>query len=131
MARKARSQPTNSELEILRVLWQRGPSTVREVYETINQVKATGYTTVLKLMQIMTEKGLVQRDEEQRAHVYEARFEQGETQRQLVGDLLERAFDGSAAKLLMHVLSDQKASAEELSEIRKLLDRYEREEKRK
>ena len=131
MARKARSQPTNSELEILRVLWQRGPSTVREVYETINQVKATGYTTVLKLMQIMTEKGLVQRDEEQRAHVYEARFEQGETQRQLVGDLLERAFDGSAAKLLMHVLSDQKASAEELSEIRKLLDKYEREEKRR
>jgi predicted transcriptional regulator len=129
MARKARLQPTNSELEILRVLWQRGPSTVREVYETINQVKATGYTTVLKLMQIMTEKGLVQRDEEQRAHVYEARFEQGETQRQLVGDLLERAFDGSAAKLLMHVLSDKKASAEELSEIRKLLDKYEREEK--
>lgn len=115
----------------MRVLWQRGPSTVREVYETINQVKATGYTTVLKLMQIMTEKGLVQRDEEQRAHVYEARFEQGETQRQLVGDLLERAFDGSAAKLLMHVLSDKKASAEELSEIRKLLDKYEREEKRR
>src|SRR5215218_311244 len=103
MARKARSQPTNSELEILRVLWQRGPSTVREVYETINKVKVTGYTTVLKLLQIMTEKGLVRRDEEQRAHVYEARLAQGETQRQLVGDLLERAFDGSAAKLLMHV----------------------------
>jgi BlaI family penicillinase repressor len=131
MARKARSQPTNSELEILRVLWQRGPSTVREVYETINQVKATGYTTVLKLMQIMMEKGLVRRDEEQRAHVYEAFLAQGETQRQLVGDLLERAFDGSAAKLLMHVLSDKKASAEELSEIRRLLDEHERVEKRK
>jgi BlaI family penicillinase repressor len=131
MARKLASQPTNAELEILRVLWQRGPSTVREVYETINQVKATGYTTVLKLMQIMKEKGLVQRDEEQRAHVYEAHLQQGETQRQLVGDLLERAFDGSAAKLLMHVLSDQKASAQDLSEIRALLDKYERGEKRK
>jgi predicted transcriptional regulator len=132
MAKKvATRRPTDSELEILSVLWQRGPSTVREVYETINKARATGYTTVLKLMQIMTEKGLVQRDEGQRAHVYEARLAQGETQRQLVGHLLNRAFDGSAAKLLLHVLSDKKASAEDISEIRELLDKFERKEKRK
>lgn len=131
MARKAVPRPTDSELEILSVLWERGPSTVREVYEAINKSKLTGYTTVLKLMQIMTGKGLVQRDEGQRAHVYEARLEQGETQRQLVGHLLDRAFDGSAAKLLLHVLSDKKASAEDLSEIRELLDKFERKGKRK
>jgi predicted transcriptional regulator len=132
MARKALARrPTDSELEILSVLWQRGPSTVREVYEEINKARPTGYTTVLKLMQIMTEKGLVQRDEGQRAHVYEARLAQGETQKQLVGHLLNRAFDGSAAKLLMHVLSDQKASAEDISEIRELLDKFERKEKRR
>jgi predicted transcriptional regulator len=132
MARKATARrPTDSELEILSVLWQRGPSTVREVYETINKERLTGYTTVLKLMQIMTEKGLVQRDEGQRAHVYEARLAQGETQRQLVGHLLNRAFDGSAAKLLLHVLSDKKASAEDISEIRELLDKFERKEKRR
>lgn len=132
MARKASARrPTDSELEILSVLWQRGPSTVREVYETINKARPTGYTTVLKLMQIMTEKGLVQRDEGQRAHVYEARLAQGETQKQLVCHLLNRAFDGSAAKLLMHVLSDKKASAAEISEIRELLDKFERKEKRR
>jgi predicted transcriptional regulator len=131
MGGKAVRRPTDSELEILSVLWQRGPSTVREVYETINKARPTGYTTVLKLMQIMTEKGLVQRDEGQRAHVYEARLAQGETQKQLVGHLLDRAFDGSAAKLLLHVLSDKKASAEDLSEIRELLDKFERKEKRK
>jgi predicted transcriptional regulator len=132
MARKAATRrPTDAELEILSVLWQRGPSTVREVYETINKARPTGYTTILKLMQIMTEKGLVQRDEGQRAHVYEARLAQGETQRQLVGHLLNRAFDGSAAKLLLHVLSDKKASAEDISEIRELLDKFERKEKRK
>ncbi len=126
MTNRRAQRPTDAELEILRVLWQRGPSTVREVHEILNATRPTGYTTVLKLMQIMSEKGLVQRNEEQRAHVYEARFEQGETQSQLVGDLLERAFDGSAAKLLMRVLSDKKASAKELSEIRKLLDKFER-----
>ena len=126
MARKSMARPTDAELEILRVLWQRGPSTVREVHETINQSKPTGYTTVLKLMQIMTEKELVQRDEGQRAHIYEARVAQGETQRQLLGDLIERAFDGSAKQLMMHVLSEKKASAEDLSEIRELLDEFER-----
>ncbi|HEX8922617.1 MAG TPA: BlaI/MecI/CopY family transcriptional regulator [Pyrinomonadaceae bacterium] len=126
MARKSLPRPTDSELEILRVLWQRGASTVREVQEEINKARPTGYTTVLKLMQIMTEKGLVERDEEQRAHVYEARLAQGETQRQLLGDLIERAFDGSAKQLVMHVLSEKKASAEDLSEIRQLLDAFER-----
>ena len=126
MARKSLPRPTDSELEILRVLWQRGASTVREVHEAINQARPTGYTTVLKMMQIMTEKGLVQRDEGQRAHVYESRLAQGETQRQLLGDLIERAFDGSAKQLVMHVLSTKKASAEDLSEIRQLLDEFER-----
>ena len=126
MARKSLPRPTDSELEILRVLWQRGASTVREVHEAINESRPTGYTTVLKLMQIMTEKELVQRNEEQRAHVYEARLAQGETQRQLIGDLLERAFDGSAKQLVMHVLSEKKASAKDLSEIRQLLDEFER-----
>jgi predicted transcriptional regulator len=126
MARKSLPRPTDSELEILRVLWQRGPSTVREVHEAINESRPTGYTTVLKMMQIMTEKELVQRNEEQRAHVYEARLAQGETQRQLLGDLIERAFDGSAKQLVMHVLSEKKASAKDLSEIRQLLDEFER-----
>ena len=126
MARKSLPRPTDSELEILRVLWQRGASTVREVHEELNKGRQTGYTTVLKMMQIMTEKALVERDEEQRAHVYVARLAQGETQRQLLGDLIDRAFDGSAKQLVMHVLSEKKASAEELSEIRQLLDEFER-----
>jgi BlaI family transcriptional regulator, penicillinase repressor len=126
MPRPSRPRPTDSELDILRVLWQRGPSTVREVYETLNRKRPTGYTTVLKMLQIMTEKDLVARNEEQRAHVYEARLPQEQTQQQLVGDLLERAFDGSAKKLVMQALSSEKASNEDLSEIRELLDRFER-----
>lgn len=129
MPRQSTPRPTDSELDILRVLWQRGPSTVREVYETLNEKRPTGYTTVLKLMQIMTEKELVRRNEEQRAHVYEARVPQEETQQLLIGDLLERAFDGSAKKLVMQALSAQKASAEDLSEIREMLDSFERGEK--
>ena|SRR5918999_2894791 len=119
-------RPTDGELEILRVLWQRGPSTVREVYETIAETKPTGYTTVLKLMQIMAEKGLVKRDETERAHVYEARAAQEQTQTQMVSDLVERVFDGSAMKLVMHALSTKAASAEELDQIRHILDEYER-----
>jgi BlaI family transcriptional regulator, penicillinase repressor len=120
-------RPTDAELGILRVLWQRGPSTVREVQEALNQDKPTGYTTVLKTLQIMTEKGLVRRDEQQRAHVYEAELAQHQTQRQLVGDLLNRVFDGSASKLLMHALATKKsASQEELSQIRDILDEFER-----
>ena len=123
-------RPTDAELGILRVLWQRGPSTVREVQESLNEARPTGYTTVLKTLQIMTEKGLVRRDEQQRAHVYEAQFAQQQTQRQIVGDLLNRVFDGSASNLLMHALATKKgASPEELSQIRDILDEFERGER--
>lgn len=127
MPKKGPPRPTDTELGILRVLWQRGPSTVREVQESLNEVRPTGYTTVLKMLQIMTEKGLVRRDEQQRAHVYDAQFAQHQTQRQMVGDLLNRVFDGSASNLLMHALATKKgASREELSQIRDILDEFER-----
>ena len=117
-------KPTPGELEILRVLWSRGPSTVREVQEALG-AEETGYTTALKLMQIMADKGLVARDETARAHVYAARVEEGDTQRQLVRELLDRAFGGSAAKLVMQALSGREASAEEIADIRQLLDQME------
>ncbi len=122
-------RPTDAELEILKVLWRRGPSTVREVFETLGETKVTGYTTALKLMQIMAEKGLVVRDESERAHRYEPAAPEDETQRRLVGDLLRKAFDGSAKKLVMQALSTERASAEELSEIRRMLDEIERGER--
>ncbi len=118
-------RPTDAELAILRVLWERGPSTVRDVHEDLNRDGATGYTTVLKLLQIMTEKGLVVRDETQRAHIYESRYGEQKTQRQLLSDLADRAFGGSAAKLVMQALSGRKATAEELGAIRELLERLE------
>ena len=118
-------RPTDAELEILKVLWRRGPSTVREVFETLGETRGTGYTTVLKLMQIMAEKGLVVRDESERAHRYEPAAPEDETQRRLVGDLLRKAFDGEAVKLVMQALSTERASAEELSEIRRMLDELE------
>ena len=120
--------PTDAELGILRVLWARGPSTVREVHEALKD--GTGYTTVLKLMQIMTEKGLVVRDESQRAHVYSAQATQQRTQRQLVTDLVDRAFGGSPAQLAMQALSSKKTSPEELAELRRLLDTLEQEGER-
>jgi predicted transcriptional regulator len=120
--------PTDAELGILRVLWERGPSTVREVHEALQD--GTGYTTVLKLMQIMTEKGLVVRDESQRAHVYSAQATQQKTQRQLVTDLVDRAFGGSPAQLAMQALSSKKTSPEELAELRRLLDTLEQEGER-
>lgn len=130
MPKKEPPRPTDAELNILRVLWQRGPSTVREVQESLNETKPAGYTTVLKMLQIMTEKGLVLREEKQRAHVYEARHAQHLTQRQLVGDLLNRVFDGSASNLVMHALATKKgASREELSQIREILDEFERGER--
>jgi len=116
--------PTGAELEILRVLWERGASTVRDVHEVLNESRPTGYTTVLKLMQIMTAKGLLKRNEEQRAHVYEASLAAEQTKRRLVGDLLERAFGGSASEMMMHALP-RKGSREEIAEIRRLLDEYE------
>ena len=116
-----RRKPTDAELAILRVLWTRGPSTVRQVAEAMG--REAGYTTLLKLLQIMTEKKLVRRDESTRTHVYEAAYSEDQTQRHLVADLLNRVFDGSAAKLVMQALAAGKTSPEELAEIRKLLDR--------
>jgi BlaI family transcriptional regulator, penicillinase repressor len=118
-------KPTEAELSVLRVLWKRGPSTVREVWEQINARQRAGYTTVLKIMQIMAEKGLVNRDQSQRSHVYEAAFSQEHTQRQVIGHLLDRVFSGSAANLVMQALSTRKATRVELAEIRKLLDKME------
>jgi BlaI family transcriptional regulator, penicillinase repressor len=118
-------RPTPAELEILRVLWRRGPSTVREVQEALGRERAAGYTTVLKLMQIMTDKGLVDRDERARAHVYTPRSAETQTQRQLVRDLVDRAFGGSAAKLVVQALSGKRASPEEIARIRRLLDEIE------
>lgn len=113
-------RPTDGELAILNVLWQRGPCTVRQVQEQLPQ--GTGYTTVLKLMQIMTEKGLLTRDESQRSHVYQARHKQGQMQRRLVKDLMDRAFTGAADKLVQHAIAARRLTPEELAEIRKLLD---------
>ena len=120
------SKPTDGELAILRVLWRRGPSTVREIHSTMNAAKPTGYTTVLKLLQIMADKGLVDRDESAHAHVYKARRPEEQTQQTLVADLLDRAFDGSAGRMVVQALAAQKAGPEELAEIRKLLKDYER-----
>jgi len=121
----SRPRPTDGELEILRVLWEGGASTVRQLHETLEARRPAGYTTVLKLLQIMTEKGLVRRDESERAHIYEARVPREETERQLVGDLLEKAFSGSASALVMRALSSKKTSPEELARIRRLLDEME------
>lgn len=122
-------RPTDSELAILGVLWERGPSTVRDVHDALNKDGSTGYTTVLKILQIMTEKGLVVRDETERAHVYESRYGEQKTQRQLLADLAERAFGGSATKLVMQALSGRKASPDELTAIRNLLDTLEGEKR--
>ena len=116
--------PTPAELEILGVLWKRGPSTVREVQESLDAERPTGYTTALKLLQIMTEKRLVRRNDAERTHVYEAVRSEDQTQKQLVADLLDRVFDGSAAKLVLRALEASQASPQELAEIRKLLDSY-------
>ena len=115
-------RPTDAELAILRVLWKRGPSTVREVVDEMRHQGA--YTTVLKTLQIMTEKGLVRRNEDERTHVYQAAASQGSTQRQLVSDLMNRAFDGSAARLVLQALQAGKTSPAELAEIRQLLDTH-------
>ena len=117
-------RPTDAELEILTVLWSIGPATVREVYDVITRRRQAQYSTILKFMQIMAEKGLVRRDEKQRAHVYNAARPREWTQRQLAGDLLERAFSGSAKALLVGALAARKATKKELAEMRKLLDEY-------
>lgn len=120
-------KPTEGELAILRVLWRRGPSTVKEVHEAL--ASPTAYTTTLKLLQIMADKGLVLRNESQRAHLYRARLPEAQTEGQLVGDLLDRLFDGSASRLVQRALSSRPASADELAEIRRVLDRLEGEER--
>lgn len=129
MAKRDLPRPTEAELAILRVLWERGPSTVRAVTEALQEERGTGYTTALKLMQIMTDKGLVRRDDTHRTHIYAAVAAAEETQQQLVTDLLERAFGGSAGQLVLQALSSKKASRAELAEIRKLIDEMEQKAK--
>jgi len=124
--KSAPQKPTASELEILRVLWGRGPSTVREVHEALSEKKSLGYTSVLKLLQIMTAKGTVRRNETHRAHVYEACLPAEQTKRQIAGDVLQRVFEGSASQLMMHALAGRKTSAEEIDELRRLLDQHQR-----
>lgn len=122
-------KPTNAELEILTVLWSIGPATVREVYDAISRRRRAEYSTTLKFMQIMAEKGLLLRNEKQRAHVYEPAKPREWTQRQLAGDLLERAFSGSAKALLIGALSARKVSRDELEDLRKFLDQYGKDKK--
>src|SRR5213592_4256753 len=122
MSKPVTPRPTDTELAILRVLWERGASTVRQVHETMSAHRPTAYTTALKMLQIMTEKGLVRRDDTDRTHVYQARLTEEQTQRQLVRDLVDRAFGGSASKLVMQALSSRRATPEELGEIRKLIE---------
>ncbi|HUS86980.1 MAG TPA: BlaI/MecI/CopY family transcriptional regulator [Bacteroidales bacterium] len=121
------SKPTEAELEILQVLWKDGPSTVRAVNEQLNKMKKVGYTTTLKILQIMTEKHLVERDEKNRTHIYRASVGQKETLGLLLDKFLNKTFDGSASRMMMHLLGNHKASAEEIEEIRKLLENIEKE----
>jgi len=122
-------RPTASELQILRVLWSRGPSTVREVHEALSATKDVGYTSVLKFLQIMTEKGLVRRNEDQRAHVYEACEPAEKTKSQIAGDVLQHVFEGSARELMVHALAGRRTSKQEIEELRQLLDEYERKQR--
>jgi BlaI family transcriptional regulator, penicillinase repressor len=119
-------RPTDAELNILQILWEQGPSTVRQVHKALTRSAATGYTTALKLLQIMMEKGLVVRDESERPQVYRPRLPREQTERQLVGDLLDREFGGSATRLVMQALAAKKASTAELAQIEKLLTRLEK-----
>lgn len=126
MKPEPRFNPTPSELEILQILWSRGPSTVREIHAELAKEKDVGYTSALKFLQIMTAKGLVTRSEEQRAHVYTASEPAEATKQQLATDVLQRVFRGSASQLMQHALSGRRSSQEEIDEIRRLLDEHER-----
>jgi len=126
MKQESNNNPTPSELEILHILWTRGPSTVREIHEVLSKEKDVGYTSALKLLQIMTGKGLVTRSEDQRAHVYTATQPAETTKQQFAADVLQRVFRGSASQLMQHVLSGRRGSKKELEEIRRMLDEYER-----
>ena len=118
-------RPTEGELSVLRVLWDKGPRSVREVQHVLEEARPTGYTTVLKLLQIMTEKGLVERDETCRPQIYRPRYSREQTQRQLLRDLLHRAFGGSVKDLVLQALATKKSTPEELEAMEKLLDRFE------
>ena len=118
-------RPTKMELAILRVLWEKGPGSVREIQARLSETRETGYTTALKMLQIMTEKGLVERDETVRPQIYRAKFSQEKTQKQLLQDLLQRAFGGSVKALVMQAISTKKSSPADLEAIEKLLDRFE------
>jgi predicted transcriptional regulator len=122
MSKTAVPRPTDAELAILRILWDRGASTVRQVHDVLSRERPTAYTTALKMLQIMTEKGLVRRDDSDRTHVFQSKLTEEQTQRQLVRDLVDRAFGGSASKLVLQALASRRASAEELGEIRKLIE---------
>jgi len=122
-------RPTDAELSILRVLWEAGPRSVREIQHLMNENRPTGYTTVLKMLQIMTEKGLVVRDESVRPQIYRPRLSRVQTQRRLLTDLLQRAFGGSVRELVLQALATRKSSPEELANIEELLDRLEGESK--
>jgi predicted transcriptional regulator len=117
--------PTKAELAILRVLWTEGPLSVRDVQAILDRSKPTGYTTVLKIMQIMADKGLVDRDDTVRPQIYRARYSEDRTQKQLLTDLIQRVYGGSVKALVLHAVGTQKPSEEELEQIRKLLDRFE------
>lgn len=119
-------QPTDAELEILQVLWQHGTCTVREVHEVLHRRAGTGYTTALKLLQVMHDKGLVERDESQRAHVYRAAVSKQRTQKRFLADMVKRVFEGSPSHLVLQALGDHKASREELREIRELLNQLDK-----
>ncbi len=129
MPRKPGTRPTDAELAILQILWEHGDCTVREVHQQLTLSQNTGYTTTLKTLQIMTDKGLVQRDESQRAHVYSPQRSQEFTQDRLLGDLVDRAFRGSAGRMVMQALSSRRATPEELAEIRRMLDQLSGEKK--
>jgi BlaI family transcriptional regulator, penicillinase repressor len=126
MKPESKSHPTPSELGILQILWQRGPSTVREIHEVLSKEKDVGYTSALKFLQIMTAKGLVTRTEDQRAHVYSANQPAEKTKQQFAADVLKRVFAGSASQLMQHVLSGKRGSKKEIEELRRMLDEYER-----
>lgn len=119
-------KPTESEMEILRILWEKGPSTVREVHDHLSRTKDSGYTTTLKLMQIMYEKGLVKRDDTNRSHVYEAGISQDKTRKAMLDRLIKTMFQGSSSKLVMQALGHHKATNEEIASIRKYLDEMEK-----
>lgn len=124
-------KPTAAELEILAVLWARETATVREIYDVLNERKPTGYTTVLKLLQLMDEKNLVERDKANRAHVYQAKIKQKETGKQMLSDVLQKVFGGSALKLVQQVLENETTTKEELKEIRRIIENAEKEKKQK